>query len=92
MSTPSNPSAEQPPVALAARASPSKGDSKLAHPPHHAWLSTEPWKDEAALGTLAQAARTHYTLPELGSSGEPVPGDDSLKFFSGAFCKVVNTH
>lgn len=70
---------------------PGRGDGKSAHPPHDAWLSPEAWKDEATLGTspphLAQAAHIHYTHPELGSSGEPVPGDDGLKFSSGAFAR-----
>lgn len=77
------PCAEQPPVSLTSTLSPSTADSKSAWPPQNAWLSEEPWKNEAAPGTppLTQAVSLHYVHPELGSSGEPVPGGDGLRFF-----------
>lgn len=52
-------------------------------PSPECWLSTEQQKNEGAPGTptLTQAASIHYVHPEPGSSGEPVPGDDDLRFF-----------
>ena len=74
---------QQLPVSLASTPSPSTAHNKSACPPQNAWLSKEPQKNEGAPGTpsLTQAASDHYVHPELRSSGEPVPGDDDLRFF-----------